>query len=123
MAEVEDLEAIFRLRKHEPTQVELKELEEIKKKTTKNKFAFLRDGKVNLTENEIEKINQVNSKLEPIIPRNWRQDYKKFKDKKTGNERYVEMKSPPLLRRVGEHTDIGQMLESGDNSDSKSEGP
>jgi hypothetical protein len=53
MADYEDLEEIFRLRRHEPTPEELEELEEIKKKTTKNKFVFLQNGKVNLTENEV----------------------------------------------------------------------
>jgi len=99
MADYEDLEEIFRLRRHEPTPEELEELEEIKKKTTKNKFVFLQSGKVNLTENEVKKIDQAQNQLEPIIPDNWRQDYKKFKDKKTGNERYVEMKTPPMLKR------------------------
>jgi len=76
MAEYED---IFRLRKRQVPDEELREIEEIKKKTIKNKFSFLLNGTMNLTDSEIEKLNQ--PELESIVPETWKQDYEEFKAK------------------------------------------
>lgn len=100
-----DYEDIFRFRvRTEPNEAELQEIEDIKQKLSKNKFTFLKDGKTRkLSKTENEKLNQTDFGLEEIIPSDWKNDYKKFKQRKIGNERKVEMKSPPMLRRVGEH--------------------
>ena len=49
-------EDIFRLRKREISDEEVQEIKEINEKASKNKFSFLQNGKINLTDSDIERL-------------------------------------------------------------------